>query len=162
MNAKVVVLVVLLIALLFAAFVVRGDRRGQRSLPNIGEIDPNDFPALKRFDAMFGPKRTTVDSARLGDQCGLASRAFVVPANASCSVIIAPRSDDVAFLVLRLAHGVGASIGFEPSDPPADAESPKPKSLQTGETLRVPVQADGGLLSMACRGMAACTVALVD
>jgi hypothetical protein len=161
-NAKLVVALLLLLALLFAAFVVRGDRRGQRPLPDSSEIDPDNFPGLKRFDAMFGPKRTSVDLARLADQCGLSDRAFVLGGNESCDVLVAPGKDEVGFLVLRLERGVGVDIGYEPRNPPEDADSPEPESIRTGKTLRIPVQADGGTLSLACRGTAACRILLVD
>jgi hypothetical protein len=158
---KLVVLVLLLVLALFAVGLGAGFGNSRKTGNRSGECD--DYPGwvcglMGTLESLFGAPNTNLALERLQGACLSGRR--VVLATGACSIrVAASEKKDLSRLRLR-SRGAGVVVAYEDARASEDQE-PVQKTLETGESLLVPVKPEGGRLTLACAAFARCELEIV-
>jgi hypothetical protein len=145
---RILLLVVGLIVVLYVMTVGWGRRDG--------EADLSDPPGLiQKLGDLFGP--AAVDQADLSGSClpsGTWPPDGQLLIDGGCELDVAPRDGDLRELRLTAVDAVRVEAPVPQNDETGT------KDLEPGDEVRVPIDSDGGRITVTCRSADVCAVGL--
>lgn len=147
MSAKVVIIVLVLIALLFALVLVAGSRRKRDTT-----ADTERSAWAQLFKKLYQEQR--VEPSEVNANC-LAGGAFQLNAGAVCTAAVAASEKRVRTASLKLAQGSEAKVIYKPNagDGKATGDGmavPVQTKLKAGKETKFQIMRKGGTLQLVC------------
>lgn len=151
-GTKVAIVVLAMMAVLFALTFLR---RGQDD-PSRRSSDSTRFatkpPSLGLLER-FAPRHSTLVRSRVHSPC-VAGDTIRVVATLPCVIVVDSLGRTFQFLMLHLHDGIGASF----VDQAIGVDATQSKTIPTGESIKLPVAARGGQITITCLPGPPCTL----